>query len=83
MEFLDQHVHQSSQVLVKLVSLRLGDLEKLSDVEEELRFFGISEVLSLVEEEDHLVEKVDTLFFLQGFVVEDVGLLHKSTFVQA
>ena len=72
MELLDQHVDQSSQVLVKLVSLRLWDLEKLGNVEEELRFLRVGKVLTLIQKEDHLVQKVDALFLLKGFVVEDV-----------
>ena len=72
MELLDQHVDQSSQVLVKLVSLRLWDLEKLGNVEKELRFLRVGKVLTLIQKKDHLVQKVDALFLLKGFVVEDV-----------
>ena len=72
MELLDQHVDQSSQVLVKLVSLRLWDLEKLGNVEEELRFLRVGKVLALIQKEYHLVQKVDALFLLKGLVVEDV-----------
>ena len=83
MELLDQHINESPQVLVELVPLRLGDLEELGHVEEELRLLVVGEVLTLVQEEDHLVQEVDALFLLEGLVVKDIGLLDESTLVQA
>ena len=81
-KFLDEHVHESSQVLVKLVSLWLWNLKKFGNIEEHLTFLVFGKDLTLIQQENNLVKKVDTFLFFQSFVIENVGLLHESWFVQ-
>ena len=76
--YLNQDIHQPSQVLIQLVPLALWDLEQFGDVEEELALLILCEDLALVEEEDAFVEERDALLLLQGLVVEDVGLLNQG-----
>ena len=74
--YFDQHVYKSSQVLVELVALWLWDLEQFSHVEEKLALFVFCKDLSLVQQEDDLVEETDAVFLFEDLVIEDVGLLH-------
>jgi hypothetical protein len=75
-KLLDEHVHKSSQVLIKLVSLRLWNLEKFGDIEKHLTLLVFGKDLTLIQQENDLVKKVDAFLFFQCFVIENVGLLH-------
>lgn len=77
-ELLDEYVHQSPQVLVQLVSLRLRDLEELGHIEEQLALLILCEHFALVQQEYHLVQQVDALLFSELLVVEDIGLLDEG-----
>jgi len=77
-QLLDEHVDKSSQVLIKLISLRLRNLEKLGDVEKHLTLLVFGKLMTLIQQENDFVEKIDALLFFQCFVIENIGLLHES-----
>lgn len=80
--YLDEHIDESSEVLIELISLALRNLEELGDVEEELTLLVVCKLLSLVQQENHLVQKRDALLTLQRFVVEQLALLHQHALLQ-
>ena len=71
-KLFDQHIYQSSQVLIQLVSLRLRYLEQFGHVEEKLTLLILSKDLTLIEQEDDLVQKVDAFLLFQCLIVEYV-----------
>jgi len=71
-QLLDQHIYQSSQVLIQLISLRLWYLEQFGDIEEKLTLLILSKDLTLIEQEDDLVQEINALLFLKCLIVEDV-----------
>jgi hypothetical protein len=63
-QLLDQHINESSQVLIQLVSLRLRNLEQLGHIEEKLTFLVFSEYLTLVQQEYDLIQEINALLVL-------------------
>jgi hypothetical protein len=63
-QLLDEHIHQSSQVLIQLVSLRLMNLEQLGHIKEKLTFLVFGKYLALVQQEYDLIQEINTLLVL-------------------
>lgn len=83
--YLNEHVHQSSQVLV----VGVVHLEEFSYIEESLRFVIVRESFTLrykkwyrylVKEEDNLVKEGDALWIVDSVFIEHSWLLGKCGF---
>lgn len=75
-QFFDENVNKSPQVLVKLIPLRLRDLEKFGHIEKQSAFIIPIKTLALIQKENYLVQEINTLFFLECLLVEHLGALH-------
>lgn len=70
--YLNEHINKPPEVLIELVPLGLWNLKQFGDVEEQLTLLVFCKDLSLVKQENHLVQKSNALFLLQCLVIKDI-----------